>query len=95
MNEIRFDLTDLDESPPTIAYVLLALSTLAFNYSLVVTDEYDGDLITATDEDSGLQYYSLKVSHMMGRFLVAVLEQTARELSGAGDGSEEPWTSKQ
>lgn len=92
MNEIRFTDTDLDESPNTIAYALLALSAVAFDFEIAVVDDYDEEIIILRDETSGYEFVRMRVSPMMGTLLVSILDRTGMELAATQEGNE-PWIS--
>lgn len=94
MNEIPFDQMGFDESPPTIAYTLLALAAAAFDFEIVALDDFDGEIIVVRDEDSGFEYLRMRVSPMMGMLLVSILDRTGKELAAIAQG-DEPWISNQ
>lgn len=91
--EIRFCDTELDESPNTIAYALLALSSVAFEYEIGVIEDADGEIIVMYDEASGFEYVRMRVSPLMGTLLISILDRAGEELAATADG-DEPWISK-
>jgi hypothetical protein len=91
-NELPFDRLGMNESPPTIAYVMLSLTTAAFNTEIAIEEDYEGEVIVLRDRDSGFEYFRVRVSSMMGVLLVAVLNQTADEIGALTVGNE-PWIS--
>jgi hypothetical protein len=82
---IDFDDTQLDESPCTIAYVLLAMCTTTFDCEVSVEWSLGEEYLTIRDEASGFEHFRLQVSPMMGRMLVSILEQTGEQISGSID----------
>lgn len=92
VNELRFDALGMDESPPTIAYVLLCLTTSAFNTEIAIEEDLDEEVIVLRDRETGFEYFHVRVSSMMGMLLIAVLNQTSEEMSALTMG-DEPWIS--
>lgn len=92
MNTLDFSDLGMDESPATIAYVLLSLTTAAFDTELVVEDDLFDEVVICRDRTSGFEYFRVRVSPMMGMLLISVLNQTGIEVSGLEVG-DEPWIS--
>lgn len=93
MNELRFNDMGMDESPPTIAYVLLALAAATFDAEIVIEDDLDEEVIVFRDTTSGFEYIRVRVSSMMGTLLASVLHATTQEIS-ALIREDAPWTLK-
>lgn len=91
MSQISFSDTEMDESPPTIAYALLTLLSAAFNLEFVILDDYDEEVIVVRDEDSGVEYVRLAVSPMMGMLLISVLNRTGEEIGKSLTEGDQPW----
>jgi hypothetical protein len=90
-SHILFEDTELEEGPHTIAYILLALSSLAFDFNLTVVEDFGQEIISVRDNDTDHEYFGLVVSPVMGRLLVSVLEGATKELREEEDDEGEEW----
>lgn len=83
--EIDFSDTHMDESPCTLAYVLVALCAHCFDFEVAVEWSMGEEYLTIRDDASGYEHFKVAVSPMMGRMLVSILEQTGVQISGSSE----------
>lgn len=78
-NRFRMADTDMEESPPTIAYTLLVLLSAIYDFDIHLF----GDELMITDDESGAVLAVLEVDPVWGELLLAVLSQANEEVSGS------------
>lgn len=75
MTELFMENIEIDESPSTIAYVLLVLMSALFDVSYTSHDSLMSEAhLSLSDENTGQEYARLYVSPVMADLLVAVLQ---------------------
>jgi hypothetical protein len=93
MTTLRFDELGIDESPPTIAYVLLAMLSAMYDFEIQAQDDglRDGS-IKIIDSMSDDVVTELIVSPVMGELMIAILTTIGQEMADAVGGM--TWDSK-
>ena len=78
MTTFRMADTELEESPPTIAYALIVLATAIYDFSIVIEDD---KYLAIVDDDSGMVLARLEIDPAFGPLMMAILHTTGEELS--------------
>lgn len=83
-HRFRMSDTEMEESPPTIAYALIVLLSAIYSFDIMV----DGDEVVIQDEDTEMVMATLEVTPVFGELLVAILQRANIEIS------ESQWTNR-
>lgn len=83
-NRFRMADTEMEESPPTIAYALIVLLSAIYEFDITA----DGNELIIHDEETGAPMAILEVTPVWGELLVAVLQRANVEIA------ESQWTNQ-
>lgn len=85
MIELRFEDLEIDESPPTIAYVILTMLATVMDFDIESNSYEFGEEWVVIRDNEGDIVFRVGVSPMMARLLLSILDRVGAELNGTID----------